>query len=57
MVMGKSGIVSMKNNILKKFKIEKANASLDRFRASLVIFETSHINVISLHYLAFSILF
>lgn len=41
----------------RRFKIEKANAWLDSFKALLVRFETSNITWINLHYLAFSILF
>ena len=41
----------------RRFKIEKANAWLDSFKALLVRYETINITWISLHYLAFSILF
>ena len=41
----------------RRFKIEKANAWLDSFKALLVRFETLNITWMSLHYLAFSILF
>ncbi|WP_235130105.1 transposase [Chryseobacterium indicum] len=41
----------------RRFKIEKANAWLDSFKALLVRFETLNITWVSLHYLAFSILF
>ncbi|WP_228453955.1 hypothetical protein [Chryseobacterium fistulae] len=40
-----------------RFKIEKANAWLDSFKALLVRFETLNITWRNLHYLAFSILF
>ncbi|WP_260126051.1 transposase [Elizabethkingia anophelis] len=41
----------------RRFKIEKANAWLDSFKALLIRFETLNITWKSLHYLAFSILF
>ena len=41
----------------RRFKIEKANAWLDSFKALLVRFETLNITWTNLHYLAFSILF
>jgi len=41
----------------RRFKIEKANAWPDSFKALLVRFETLNITRMSLHYLAFSILF
>jgi transposase len=41
----------------RRFKIEKANAWLDSFKALLVRFETLNITWINLHYLAFAILF
>lgn len=41
----------------RRFKIEKANAWLDSFKALLVRYETLNITWINLHYLAFSILF
>lgn len=41
----------------RRFKIEKANAWLDSFKALLIRFETLNITWINLHYLAFSILF
>lgn len=41
----------------KRFKIEKANAWLDSFKALLVRFETLNVTWLNLHYLAFSILF
>ncbi|RNA62864.1 IS5 family transposase [Chryseobacterium nematophagum] len=41
----------------RRFKIEKANAWLDSFKALLIRFETSVTNWMALHYLAFSILF
>ncbi|SHM68953.1 hypothetical protein SAMN05444267_10731, partial [Chryseobacterium polytrichastri] len=41
----------------RRFKIEKANAWLDSFKALLVRFETLNITWINLHYLALSILF
>lgn len=39
----------------RRFKIEKANAWLDSFKSLLIRFETSVINWIALHYIAFSI--
>ncbi len=41
----------------RRFKIEKANAWLDSFKAILVRFETLNLTWMNLHYLAFSILF
>ena len=41
----------------RRFKIEKANAWLDSFKALLVRFETLNITWRNLHYLAFSVLF
>lgn len=41
----------------RRFKIEKANAWLDSFKALLIRFETLNVTWINLHYLAFSILF
>lgn len=41
----------------RRFKIEKANAWLDSFKALLVRFETYVKNWIALHYIAFSVLF
>jgi len=41
----------------RRFKIEKANAWLDSFKALLIRFEKLNITWINLHYLAFSILF
>lgn len=41
----------------RRFKIEKANAWLDSFKALLIRFETLNITWMNLHYLAFSILF
>lgn len=41
----------------RRFKIEKANAWLDSFKALLIRFETSVINWIALHYIAFAIRF
>lgn len=41
----------------RRFKIEKANAWLDSFKALLVRFETLNITWTNLHYLAFSIWF
>lgn len=41
----------------RRFKIEKANAWLDSFKALLIRFETSITNWMALHYIAFSILF
>ena len=41
----------------RRFKIEKANAWLDSFKALLIRFETLNLTWVNLHYLAFSILF
>lgn len=41
----------------RRFKIEKANAWLDGFKALLIRFETLNLTWRNLHYLAFSILF
>lgn len=41
----------------RRFKIEKANAWLDSFKALLIRFEKLNITWTNLHYLAFSILF
>ncbi|NAW51225.1 transposase, partial [Elizabethkingia argentiflava] len=41
----------------RRFKIEKANAWMDSFKALLIRFETSVITWYSLHYIAFVILF
>lgn len=41
----------------RRFKIEKANAWLDGFKALLVRFETLNITWMNLHYIPFSILF
>jgi len=40
----------------RRFKIEKANAWLDSFKALLIRFEKLNITWINLHYIAFSIL-
>ncbi|QQM28627.1 transposase [Elizabethkingia sp. M8] len=41
----------------RRFKIEKANAWIDSFKALLIRFETLNLTWMTLHYLAFSILF
>jgi hypothetical protein len=41
----------------RRFKIEKANAWLDSFKALLIRFETLNLTWVNLHYLAFSVLF
>ncbi|MEK5768439.1 IS5/IS1182 family transposase, partial [Acinetobacter schindleri] len=40
----------------RRFKIEKANAWIDSFKSLLIRFETSAINWINLHYIAFTLL-